>query len=95
MFSLKCLSKTSKQNWGDEAANTLCNRVGFTSNDWRRGYVLVISKRSVMDLKKLLILFKSMLLLQLISELKTQGLAFASLTDAIPLFDNQDGGSRL
>ncbi len=50
---------------------------------------------SVMDLKKLLILFKSMLLRQLISELKMQGLAFASLTDVIPLFDNQDGGSRL
>ena len=50
---------------------------------------------SVMDLKKLLILFKSMLLRQLIRGLKTQGLAFASLTDVIPLFDNQDGGSRL
>jgi hypothetical protein len=80
---------------GDEATNTLCYCVGFASNDWRRGYVLVISKRSVMDLKKLLILFKSMLLRQLVGELKTQGLAFASLTDAIPLFDNQDGGSRL
>ncbi len=58
-------------------------------------WVRVISKHSMMDLKELLILFKSMLLLQLISELKTQGLAFASLTDAIPLFDNRDGGSRL